>query len=85
MLANVDNLFLDEKYLDFLLLAEAENGSCRHYSFRIEDSFNGIIDVEDIPLNYPRLSISSVTVERLREIKAKLVELGWTLIVDRVP
>jgi len=67
--------FLDEKYRDFLLLAENDEYSARAYAFKFQGK---IIYIEDIPVNYPRITI--LTVKGLKTIMRNLKRNGWTII-----
>ncbi|MEM1577908.1 MAG: hypothetical protein QXM27_02790 [Candidatus Pacearchaeota archaeon] len=73
-----EKFFLDEKYFDFLLLAE--NDTSRAYAFKYK---NKILYLEDIPDNYP--SITIVEIENLKELKETIKTLkknGWEIIID---
>jgi len=71
--------FLDEKYMDFLLLAENHEHDARAYAFKFQGK---IIYLEDIPVNYPRITIC--TVKGLKSTIKTLKRNGWTILVNHV-
>ena len=74
-----EDFFLDEKYMDFLLLAENHEYGGRAYAFRFKGK---IIYLEDIPVNYPRMAI--FTVKGLKSIIKTLKRNGWTIQVNHI-
>lgn len=71
--------FLDEKCMDFLLLAENPEGEARAYAFKFRGE---IIYIEDIPVNYPRITVC--TVKGLKSTIKTLRRNGWEILVNRV-
>ncbi|MGB9622614.1 MAG: hypothetical protein ACPL07_02100 [Candidatus Bathyarchaeia archaeon] len=70
--------FLDEKYWNFLLLAEKDDVGARAYAFK----YNGkIVYVEDIPVNYPRITVC--TRRGLKSVVKTLKRHGWNIVIDR--
>lgn len=76
----MEKFLLDEKCPDFLLLAE-KGSECRAYAFK---HGNEICYVEDIPLNYPRITIIVCDIEALKTIKRNLIEGFWEIVKDRI-
>ena len=76
-----EKLYMDEKYQNFLLLAD--NGNCegRAYAFKFEGK---TLYLEDIPFNYPSVSLMEVSEDELREIINTLKEKGWNIRVNRL-
>jgi len=75
----MSRFFLDEKCLDFLLLAEKEEAQARAYAFRFQGK---IIYIEDIPVNYPRITVC--TVKGLKSTIRTLKRNGWAIIRNNV-
>jgi len=76
----MEEFLLDEKHTDFLLLAE-KGSECRAYAFK---HGNEIVYVEDIPLNYPRITILICDIEGLKTIKRNLIEGFWEIVKDHI-
>lgn len=76
----MEKFLLDEKYTDFLLLAE-KGSECRAYAFKHD---NEIVYVEDIPLNYPRITMLVCDIEGLKTIKRNLIEGFWEILKDHI-
>ena len=75
------DFFLDEKQIDFLVLAVDSDSDARFLAFRYDDN---ILIVEDIPLNYPRVSIFNTTEEKLKNIVKDLENNDWYIIVNKL-
>jgi len=74
------DFFIDDRCMDFLLLAEGEFDS-RAYAFKYKGK---IIYLEDIPENYPSIHIFEVTEERLKQTEKELQENGWLIRITRI-
>jgi len=75
----MSKFLMNEKYCDFLLLAELHTSSrSTAYAFKLE---NRIIYLEDIPDNYPSVTVLEVkSVDELKKVKKSLVDNGWEII-----
>jgi len=75
----MSEFLMNEKYGDFLLLAELHTSSrSTAYAFKLG---NRIIYLEDIPDNYPSVTVLEVkSIEELKKIKKSLVDNGWEII-----
>ena len=74
-------MLIDQKWDDFLIFAYNDDGA-RLYAFRYNHKPRIIIVVEDIPANYP--SISVYTTRGVKWLVKDLEHRGWTIQINHV-